>query len=70
MGLSCALSHCAIHNQPPVIKPSASTSIHDICGWILETDRIVTLAQLIATLIHYPFTVALPGLADWSVFLE
>ena len=22
------------------------------------------------TLIYYPFTVALPGLADWSAFLE
>ena len=23
-----------------------------------------------ATLVHYTYTVALPGLADWSVFLE
>ena len=30
----------------------------------------ILLAQLIATLIHYPCTVVLPGLADWSVFLE
>ena len=28
------------------------------------------LAQLIATLIHYPCTVAIPGLAAWSAFLE
>ena len=28
------------------------------------------LAQLIATLIHYPCTVAIPGLAVWSAFLE
>ena len=28
------------------------------------------LPQLIATLIHYLCTVALPGLADWSAFLE
>ena len=28
------------------------------------------LAQLIATLIHYPCTVAIPGLADWFAFLE
>ena len=27
------------------------------------------LAQLIATLIHYPCTVAIPGLAAWSAFL-
>ena len=32
----------------------------------------ILLAQLVDTLIHYPCTVALPGLADWSVwaFLE
>ena len=29
----------------------------------------ILLAQLIATLIHYPCTVALAGLADWSAFL-
>ena len=28
------------------------------------------LAQLIATFIHYPCTVAIPGLAAWSAFLE
>ena len=28
------------------------------------------LAQLIATLIHYPCTVVIPGLAAWSAFLE
>ena len=30
----------------------------------------ILLAQLIATLIHYPYTVALTGLVDWSAFLE
>ena len=41
-----------------------------------KTDQIVTLGlfhligPVIATLIHYPFTVALPGLTDWSAFLE
>ena len=30
----------------------------------------ILLAQLITTLIHYPFTVPLPGLADWCAFLE
>ena len=30
----------------------------------------ILLSQLIATLIHYPCVVALPGLADWSAFLE
>ena len=41
-----------------------------------KTDRIVTLglfhllAQLMATLVHYTYTVQLPGLVDWSAFLE
>ena len=39
-----------------------------------KTDRIVTLAvllaQLIVTLTHYPCTEALPGLADLTAFLE
>ena len=41
-----------------------------------KTDRIVTLglfhfmAQLMATLIHYTFTLPLSGLVDWSAFLE
>ena len=30
----------------------------------------ILLQQLIATLIHYPYTVALPALANWSAFLE
>ena len=39
-----------------------------------KTNQIVTLglfhllAQLMATLIHYPITVPLPGLANWSAF--
>ena len=43
---------------------------------IEKTDQIVIvdlfhlLAQLIATLIHYPFAVPLPDLTDWSAFLE
>ena len=41
-----------------------------------KTNRNVALGLLhfitqpIATLIHYSCTVALPGLADWSAFLE
>ena len=45
-----------------------------------KTDQIVTLGlfyynyfigpAIIATLIHYPFTVPLPGLADWFAFLD
>ena len=30
----------------------------------------ILLAQLIATLIHYPCSVVLMGLANWSAFLE
>ena len=30
----------------------------------------ILLAQLVATLINYPCTVVLPGLADWYAFLE
>ena len=42
-----------------------------------KTNQIVTLstysillAQLITTHIHYPFTVPLPSLTDWSAFIE
>ena len=39
-----------------------------------KTNQIVTvthlLAQLMATLIHYTCTVPLPGLVNWSAFLE
>ena len=48
-----------------------------ICDWILEnrlnchTGPIpCLLAQLMATLIHFPFSVPLLGLVDWSAFLE
>ena len=30
----------------------------------------ILLAQLIATLIYYPFTVTLAGLGKWSAFLK
>ena len=30
----------------------------------------ILLAQLVAALIHYPFTVPFSGLADWSAFIE
>ena len=41
-----------------------------------RTDQIVTLglsillAKLMATLVHYAYTLPLPGLVDWSAFLE
>ena len=41
-----------------------------------ETDQIVTLGllhfigQLMATLVHYIFTMSVSGLVDWSGFLE
>ena len=46
-----------------------------ICDWSLENWPIVTqglfhfIVLAIATLMHYSFTVPLPGLADWSAFL-
>ena len=47
----------------------------DFLTEIWKTDQAIMfaysilLSQVIAALIHYPCTVALPGLADWSVFL-
>ena len=35
-----------------------------------QTAYLILLTQLIAMLIHYPCTFALPGLTDWSAFLE
>ena len=43
------------------------------CGKLTETSHLaysILLPQLIATLIHYLCTVALPGLADWSAFAD
>ena len=42
-------------------------------GKLTEMSHLINctfLAQLIAKLIHYPWTVAIPGLADWSAFLK
>ena len=51
-----------------------------VCDWILEnrpnchTGQIPlyfpSYWQLMATLLHYTYTVPLPGLVDWSAFLE
>ena len=47
-----------------------------VCDWILETNQNFTpglfhfIAKLMATLIHCPFTVPLPGLANWFAFLK
>ena len=50
---------------------------HATCyNWVVKLTEMshlancTFLAQLIATLIHYPCTVAIPGLAAWSAFLE
>ena len=51
---------------------------YHICDWILENwpnchtrpSYSILLAQLIATLIHYPLTVPLLDFTDWSAFLE
>ena len=58
-----------------------NTAIHMYVNglWKTESDQTVTLGLfhfigltifLIATLIYYPFTLPLPGLADWSAFPE
>ena len=48
--------------------------INNYRGCSINRENIMVfyllLPQLIATLIHYLCTVALPGLADWSAFLE
>ena len=57
---------------------SSCTYIPDIIilldiGKLTEMSHLancILLPQLIATLIHYPYTVALVGLADWSAFLK
>ena len=45
-----------------------------ICNWILDNQpnchTTILLAQLMTTLVHYTYTVPLPGLVDWSAFLE
>ena len=54
-------------------------SHHTIYWWWLDYGKpikishlpyFILFSQLIATLIYYPCTVALPGLADWSAFLK
>ena len=69
---------------PPVGGPMANTMTLYIvtiftktldtnkCDWVLESwpNLSISLAQLIATLIHYLCTVALTVLADWSAFLK
>ena len=42
------------------------TEIRIILGLFQLIDPVI----LIAAFIHHPFTVALPGLADWSTFSE
>ena len=51
---------------------------HEIKEKFANPQKLLTLGQfhflgpatVIATLIHYPCTVAIPGLAAWSAFLE
>ena len=38
--------------------------------WIIILGLFRFIGRLIATLIHYPCTVALTGLTEWSAFLE
>ena len=38
MGFNRFLSQCTVHNQLPVIKPSASATIRDVIGYFREID--------------------------------
>ena len=52
--------------------------MHILCDWILENQLSemshlaysILFPQLIATLLYYSCTFAIPGLADWAAFLE
>ena len=56
------------------IKHLFSNSVTYVTGFA-KTDHNITfgqlhfIGQLIATHIHYPYTVVLMGLVDWSAFL-
>ena len=38
VGFNWLLSQCTVHNQLPVIKPSASVTIRDVIGYFREID--------------------------------
>ena len=38
VGFTLVLSQCTVRNQLPVIKPSASATIHDVIGYFHEID--------------------------------
>ena len=38
VGFTWLLSQCTVHNQLPIIKLSASASIHDVIGYFREID--------------------------------
>ena len=38
----------------------------ELSHWVYS----ILLAQLMATFVHYTYTLPLPGLVDWSAFLE
>ena len=73
--LKIVVTYPIFHSSDKVDDSSDFVNIIYVTGfWI--TDRIVTLglihlmAQLMAMLVHYTYTVPLAGLVDWSAFLE
>ena len=68
--------HICTHISYTYTHAYAYIQMH-ICDWILKkpTELLhwaysILLAQLMATLVHYTYIVPLPGLVDWSAFLE
>ena len=63
----------AIANTSPWYNQLIAIAIHTIANYntaVLVMDCCPGTHSLYMHVLHYPFTVALPGLADWSAFLE
>ena len=69
----CMYTHTSLSNKTSAMHMQMCTYIHthiNIPDWILENWAYSILVQLMATHIHYTFTVPLPGFADLSAILE
>ena len=47
MGFNWLLSQCKVHDQLPVIKPSASATIRDVIGYFCEIDLTLAGSSLV-----------------------
>ena len=52
------------------VVPGTNIHMYIRSNDILGVFNFIYVHQLIATLTHYPCTVALPGLSNWCAFLE